>query len=39
MSVGLLDTSVVIDWHDPVVAEMLPISSPATLTTSQDSTN
>lgn len=24
MSVGLLDTSVVIDWHDPAVAEMLP---------------
>jgi predicted nucleic acid-binding protein len=24
MSTGLLDTSVVIDWHDPVVARALP---------------
>lgn len=24
MTSGLLDTSVVIDWHDPVVAESLP---------------
>lgn len=24
MNAGLLDTSVVIDWHDPVVAQMLP---------------
>lgn len=24
MSTGLLDTSVIIDWHDPAVAESLP---------------
>lgn len=24
MGIGLIDTSVVIDWHDPAVAELLP---------------
>jgi len=24
MTIGLLDTSVVVDWHDPVVVEALP---------------